>query len=318
MRCFPCGTEIFVPCRARSASVCVPCERRYRSQVRTVARTPLLKAPPGSVVLLTLTAPGSQRHCWKHVYVQGGKQRPSVRCGIDEADGSADESAHVECPCSRVRLIDDEAIGAWNATLGTRWNHFITDLRRSVPGFRDVQYFRALETQRRGALHVHALLRVTRQVVLTPERMQEVRRIAMRHGFGHEVDAQAVGAGALDQVTAARYVAKYVSKSSASQPLMPKADTAPTTASCRVLHARSPRSGGHPAGACRHDRTRTERKPFLMRLWATSRRWGSQLSVVRAAQRLFASGDLAGSEAVTEEALKVVGTAPSREQGPGS
>lgn len=244
----------------------------------------MLAARPGTTILLTLTAPGSARHCWEHTYSDAdGRIRPSVRCGIAEAVGSV---RHDECPCSFKRLATDESIAHWNASIGRRWNDFVTELRRSVPGFKGAQFFRALETQRRGALHIHAVFRISNAALLTPEARVRIMHLAMRHGFGHEVDVRKIGEGSLDAATAARYIAKYVSKGSEVSPLMPQdrdcdclpwdadpervddytSDDAPLTSPCS--HPKKPRR-------------------FLLRLWTTSRNWGLSLRTLRIQQGMY-------------------------------
>jgi hypothetical protein len=68
---------------------------------------------------------------------------------------------------------------------------------------------KAAEVQRRGALHFHALIRSDTDSVwggpLVIDRAW-LRRLAVRHGFGHEVDVQSV------EPRHWGYVAKYASK----------------------------------------------------------------------------------------------------------
>jgi hypothetical protein len=90
----------------------------------------------------------------------------------------------------------------WHGTKGARWTHFLRDFRRMFGVHDDVQYFRGVEPQRRGALHDHVLVRCRGDVVAMGER---VRQLAIRHGFGHEMKLVWMRAGDPS------YIAKYVS-----------------------------------------------------------------------------------------------------------
>ena len=116
-------------------------------------------------------------------------------------------------------------LGEWNATLTARMNRFREALRRGeasprVGGHRravPLEYFGAKEVQRRGALHVHDLLRRSDGKALHL-RTAELRRLAIAHGFGHEVMVRKVGLSkhggskAKSSRGAAFYVSKYGSK----------------------------------------------------------------------------------------------------------
>jgi hypothetical protein len=90
----------------------------------------------------------------------------------------------------------------WNQSAGHHWNRLVQDIRRTWG--QHVEYFRAVEVQKRGALHLHVLVRLGRGQVVD---VVELRKLAMAHGFGHEVRCDPVRDGG-----GAGYVAKYVSK----------------------------------------------------------------------------------------------------------
>jgi hypothetical protein len=114
----------------------------------------------------------------------------------------------------------------------------------------DVQYFRGVEPQRRGALHDHVLLRCRGDVVAMRE---QVRALAIRHGFGHSLDLRWARQG--DE----GYVAKYVT------------DSVDGRANVEWLDVET---GEVTTGA----RCRT---------WTSTRRWGATMRELRAQQRAW-------------------------------
>lgn len=216
MRC-ACGEGFRSRCGSSARAKCGPCSETYRRRVRRVAGSGL--ALPGRTYLLTLTAPGTSPHFIGR--------------------------SSVVCPCTPREGVD---LAQWNGTLGRRWNDFVTDVRRYIG---HVEYFAAKEVQRRGALHLHVPLRFDAPVSVTVARL---RVLAIRHGFGHEVDFQEI----TDAGRAAGYVAKYVSKAAGDREAVP------------FVHPVTGEVGG--------GRWRT---------WTCSRSWGSSMSSVRAAQRAW-------------------------------
>jgi hypothetical protein len=178
--------------------------------------------PGGSIIMLTLTAPGDQVH-----YLPNGEP----------------------CPCTPAGGCD---LAEWNAGLGHRWNRFCQDLRRLLG--QQVQYFKATEVQARGALHLHVPLRL---VLGTKLHLPTIRQLAISHGFGHSVDLTAV-----KNEAGLRYVAKYVSKSSAMRSSVP----------WRKLH--------QPTGELRLSPT--------YKTWSASRSWGLTMAAVKQQQREWA------------------------------
>jgi hypothetical protein len=68
----------------------------------------------------------------------------------------------------------------------------------------DLEFLRATECQKRGALHYHVIMWSSE-----PLDLNVLRQLAIRCGFGHEVDLSPVQPGSRKH---ARYVAKYVTK----------------------------------------------------------------------------------------------------------
>jgi hypothetical protein len=83
-------------------------------------------------------------------------------------------------------LPDWRAIDAWNQGATDRWEKFIRLLSKEYPGA-EIEYWRVWEYQRRGALHVHAILRGLRWIHL-----QALHRIAKQAGWGDRLRVENV------------------------------------------------------------------------------------------------------------------------------
>jgi hypothetical protein len=92
-------------------------------------------------------------------------------------------------------------LGSWNASAGKRWNVLRGALARLYPG---MEFFRAVETQERGAIHLHVIVWTPIPLVL-----KDVQPLAMSAGFGCVIDYEPATAGDTRQ---AAYVSKYVTK----------------------------------------------------------------------------------------------------------
>lgn len=172
-------------CSGHRESVCRPCAGRYRRRVRAVAYsgTTAQRRSGGHLYLLTLTAPGQRQH-----------RLPSGEL----------------CPCTPVGGVD---LHAWNASHSARWNRLRTRLRQLHP---ELQFFRAVEVQDRGALHHHAITWSPVELSL-----KEVRRLAIQAGYGHSVDLAPTRPGSRG---VSNYCAKYVTKACDQRGEVPWAD----------------------------------------------------------------------------------------------
>lgn len=286
-----CGTHMVSTCNSRDEGVCAPCEKRYRGRVRAIARMPMLVAKKGSALLVTLTAPGRKRHCLTHTYKdKNGKVQPSIKCDWDVYDRNeipfGAGSGCVECKCSENRIVFHEDLQVFNSTISRKFNDFITDIRRTFPEFEKVQYFRANEPQKRGALHIHCLMIMKRAVKVDTAMSERMTAIAMRLGFGHQLDIKQIGFGDLDQVKAARYVAKYVSKTDAhaSVPYYDEAVTFEVDKETgEMVMIRIPR-----------------RRP---RTWSASRHWGVSMKLIVLHQKEGAYGSKRFSQELLDNSL---------------
>lgn len=162
-------------------------------------------------------------------------------------------------------------LARWNASHSRRWNHLRTVLRRAVP---ELEFFRGVEVQARGALHDHALLWSP-----VPLDRVAIARVAMRAGFGHELD--------LAPITSAKqvsyYVSKYVTKSTDLRASVPwwgdviDFDTGEVTEG--IVDGR-------------------------YRTWSMSRQWGLRMADVRAEGLAFVRAQQAAYEAQLIDLLR--------------
>lgn len=186
--CPECGAKRSKRCRTLDAGKCAPCAHVKRGDLARIGRSGVREGSASFMV--TLTAPG-------------GDVLPWDRSVCTHAEG-------VRCSGARGCRVDADAAAVWHGMLGRRWSWLITYLRRRLGV--DVQYMRTYEAQRRGALHVHALVRV--DGACTVERLQAVlAEVGSRWAFGEQIDVQALRTDDPGQCArAAGYVAKYVTK----------------------------------------------------------------------------------------------------------
>lgn len=248
LRCDGCAVEVALRCATSRESKCTPCARAYKHRVRRVAGSGLrgrrLVTVGGG--FLTLTAPGDREHRIP------GAERP--------------------CRCTPPGGVE---MGAWNAGAGARFNRLMRDLRR-LPGLESLEYFKAAEVQKRGALHFHVLVRLGEGGVLALS-LEQLRELALKHGFGHEVDVQPVDPKHV------RYVAKYVAKAADQRPSVPWR---------RLRHKRVRLVDQHGEIVVDRVDTWTDRHATY-RTWSGSRRWGLAMRQIVADQAHYAATVLA-------------------------
>lgn len=232
--CVVCGVQRLARCGKASSSRCRPCGARSRARVGHVGRSGMVVSSEG--LFLTLTAPS-----WRPHYLPDGR---ACRC--------------VGASSSRR---PSEDLAAWNASAGARWNRLMQDVRRLL-GPR-VQFFKGCEVQRRGALHYHVLLRDPSGSPLALSTGQ-LRKLAIKHGFGHSVDVQRLQKGH------AHYAAKYASKASDDRQEVPWRGWA----RCE----RVDKFTGEVKVSKRWVTTGT------YRTWTASREWGRTMKEIRADQ----------------------------------
>ncbi len=188
---------------------------------------------------------------------------PGVRVHVDKRTGKV-------CLCTKPGGVN---LPVWHAEKGLNFTHFVRDLRRLMGDYDDVQYFRGVEAQERHALHDHLLVRCRGDLVAKKE---AIRRLAIKHGFGHSLDLRWARPGD------AGYIAKYVSVSCDKKAEVPWLDKA--------------------SGELVRPRFRT---------WTATRRWGLTRRKLKEQQVEWVRAQASKRSAV-EEARQGVDGAPPR------
>lgn len=166
------GVVQMIRCKSGNEKVCRPCALTRRRNVQRKLRSGFDR--DGDVFMLTLTAPSSKPH-------RIGRNGPWCGCTSPGLD-----------------------LGQWNGLAGKRWNRLTDSLRDEVTA---LEFMKVVEVQARGAIHFHALVRI---VGRAPSK-NAVRKLALRHGFGHEVDWSRIPTE--HKAKAAQYLGKYLTKS---------------------------------------------------------------------------------------------------------
>ena len=224
LTCAYCARQRPIRCKSSDCAKCGQCGDRYRRRVARIADSGRVRYPAAQLLMLTLTAPGDDVH-----HLPNG----------------------AECPCTVSGGVD---LARWNAELGCAWNRFAQALRRTWD--QRVEYFRVVEVQKRGALHLHVIVRLQRGQVV---KLSELRALAVHHGFGHSVRCDPVRSEG-----GAWYVAKYCSKAAGQRADVPWRSVDPATGEVRSRAA--------------------------YRCWTSSRRWGQSMGQLVADQRAWAIG----------------------------
>jgi hypothetical protein len=257
---------VLVACGNRRESRCPPCSERYRRDAYFLvaaglagneARGVSASVASHPIVFATFTAP-SFGAVHRHVADASGV-RPCRPGGPPEECEHGIPRRCLECHAQGDPRIggalcpdcyDYEAAALWNANLGALWRRMITYLPRelaalggvSVAALRSqvrVAYAKVAEFQSRGAVHVHAVIRLdgpdgpdtAPAGGATAQRLAEaVARTAARVAvtvagpdgrelivrWGAQVDVRPIGrntsVGDADRVAVAGYLAKYATK----------------------------------------------------------------------------------------------------------
>lgn len=255
--CLACGLVVAVDCHTSRSASCGPCGLRYRANVQRIARV------HAGLLFWTLTAPGRRAHSIRNV-----------------------AGAWVPCPCTRPGGVD---LARWNAGAALAFSRMLNNGVRRDPRFAWLRgaYFRATETQKRGALHYHLLVQVRPGVVVTEPMLADLTELAMAYGFGHRCDVESIDPG-----RGAHYVAKYVGKASNERHDVPWAREKSREVTATVPPVR-PQDIAN--GWVRHLEPRPGRLVVswtstraTYRTWSTSRDWPNTMRALRAAQEHYA------------------------------
>ncbi|MFN3707360.1 replication initiator [Microcella sp.] len=162
---------VAVRCQSRIRSVCPSCAELYRGDWAAIARSGVFDGPVRDFrfYLLTLTAPSFGR-VHRVPKVEGAKVG---QCGCDATHTVAD--ADLRGVPLDMASYDYAGLVAWNRDSGLLWDRTRRRLRDYWPS---VEFFVVREWQDRGALHLHALVRIARTEAPRPERLGDAARTA--------------------------------------------------------------------------------------------------------------------------------------------
>jgi hypothetical protein len=246
------------PCGTRRATRCPACAAIYKGDARRIIATGLAAGRrsgtgPGvsPAVFVTLTAPSFGR-------VHGMRRRGDGPGACTPADGGNPCPHGRHQSCWAVHQADDPSLGeplcadcydydgsvVWNALAGELWRRTTIYLRRTVARLAGVtareldqrarlSYAKVVEYQRRGVVHVHAVVRLdgpegdppppfdsgllALAVRVAATRVSAPHKASGRAArWGEQVDVRALDDNAADGVgggAVANYIAKYATKS---------------------------------------------------------------------------------------------------------
>ncbi|RBM19126.1 plasmid replication initiator protein [Streptomyces sp. PT12] len=358
------GGRLAVRCGNRRESRCASCSREHAGDTWHLVAAGLGggKGVPSSVVshprvLVTLTAPGFGvvHRAGRCVRAGAGvceHGRP-VGCGGWHADGAGVVGEPLCRGC-----YDYAAHVLWHAMLGELWSRTVRGVRRAlaaaggVPRSRlgeclRVSFAKVAEYQKRGAVHVHAVIRLDgpdgpgspppawatgsvldaavraaagKASVRTPY-APEVGALTCRWGRQldvHPILDQSAADGALSGEAVAGYVAKYTSKSvgdsgGSDHPVRSWADLVSRRVSghVRALMAACWRLGAVAELAGLRLRTWCHMLGFRGHVLTKSRRYSTTYTALRGARAAFRSAPAVGGNTVTVSSWRFVGAGHS-------
>ena len=214
--------RITVNCGSRIADECEYCSKIYRGDSFALLRDGFMKLEPGEqAYFVTVTAPGSTEFGQTHGLRHGGQ----CPCGVRHRKSDDVLGTPVDPETYRYDLA-----AGFNKASARLFTLGIQRLRRWIkPSFGTVRYIRVVEWQRRGLIHVHAIVITTADEFMIRRAFQGgpgIRGSFRRHapvshdGFtwGPRMDVQKIE-GETGPTSVRRYMAKlvgYVSKAVAT------------------------------------------------------------------------------------------------------
>jgi hypothetical protein len=253
-------------CGNRREAVCAPCAERYRGDARQLIAAGLRggKGVPETVtghpaLFATLTAPSFGV---VHTHVLGPDGQP-LRCHARRDRPVCEHGVPMSCGCMHgpddpclgeplcPECFDYEGAVIWNNLLGELWRYSTINLPRTLAKLLHitqkrlhelvrVSYVKASEYQRRGLVHLHAVIRLDRRMPdyrkgeihppdkrFTSELLEKALRATVKAvkveipeelgagvvRWGKQLDVQQLSTDEPDRRRWASYLAKYTTKS---------------------------------------------------------------------------------------------------------
>lgn len=307
MRCQLCAGLVRSRCGATREDRCQGCGIRHNRRLKRVLRSGFAGDRPEGFFFGTLTAPG----------VDGGMAWDEAECNHSEK---------LRCSGKLGCKADRAAAAVWNSYAPQAWSWFFTRLRELLPGVQ-IDFWGCWETQDRGLLHRHVLVRCPG---VTKARFEAAWREAAssvydlpgcRFAWGTQMDVQPIAAGAVGEIlevlSEARIEDVAIERTDASEatafdltgdehqdeapPAISGGDTFPSPEHGSVLSDDAMRATRYLAKYCTKGgaRARTlnretgELREGGYRPWSASRQWGDTMKAVRCRQRAYAMAQAA-------------------------
>lgn len=276
--CSTCRGAVWAECGRTREDRCEHCAMKHNRRLKKLIASGFT-GRPSNFFFNTLTAPGQTVLEWDTSQCSHPPDRPcsgKIGCRVHEMDAAM-----------------------WNASAPQAWSWFMTALRRELAGH-EVQFFKCWETQKRGVLHLHAVVWCPG---VTAARMAAAWASAAAltwqigsYGFswGEQCDSRAIGSASSvpalmdlfdmtadeaeeavsndadeDRKRCVRYVAKYCTK------------------------------GGERACVVNRRTGEIMRDGAGYRTWSASSRFGLRMKAIRAQQRDFMAA--AGGDGMSDE-----------------
>ncbi|MBD0736155.1 plasmid replication initiator protein [Streptomyces sp. CBMA29] len=359
------GGRLAVRCRNRRTSVCAPCSREHSGDTFHLVRAGLLggKGTPTRVVehprlFVTLTAPS-----FGAVHRAGPERCRPRRDGGECEHGRPGDCGKVHADGDRLigqplcrECYDYPAHALWHAHAGELWNRTCRAIRRhlaTAAGIGQaalnehlrVSFAKVVEYQRRGAVHVHAVIRLDGPdgpdtpppswadaglLTDTVRAAAAAVRVPMPYTaalgeyvfrWGEQIDVHPIrafgdGSAITDEAVAA-YVAKYVSKSLGDSGGLDRRvtsaaaiDLAAVSPHLRALMGTCWRLGGLPELAYLRLRAWAHALGYRGHCLTKSRLYSTTYGALRAARSRFRTGgqEDSGVGLVTDSSWRYVGS----------
>jgi hypothetical protein len=318
------GEAKFVRCKTRRRSKCLACSELYERDAYTVAASGWREQTP--FAWITLTAPGRevfgcQHHTWAG---RDGSRRCTPRrkcpgCGTEVAacrrfHKSGDPLIGVPvCEC-----FDYEEAAAFNASVPALWTETLNALNAAFPQPAErhkvrsgehrgevvmrpprLAFIKVAEWQRRGLIHIHALVRGIDDADKLAEVVSAVS--ANGHSWGENSRVEVISPTNEEKArTKFSYLVKYSTKTVAdhqverSPLLLAHLERIRAAASPDCSCSDEQRADGEHWTVCRRARARSEGLGFGGHVLTKSQTWGESFLSIRLARRRWAFNNHSG------------------------
>lgn len=273
LSCQGCATSMAVPCGATREDRCEGCGKRHNRRLKRLIGSGFADKPTG-LFFGTGTAPGSDVLPW------------------DES--VCNHSADLACSGKLGCKVERVAAAMWNGAAPQVWSWLMTEIRRLLPGV-DVQFWKCWETQDRGMLHMHAIIRANG---VSAARMAKVWSEALdtaysvngyRFVWGKQRTLDAIGS----KNSVSDIIDSFGMSPDEALEVLEVEDEAERLKFLRY-GAKYCTKGGRRASTVNRRTGEIRDDGAGYRTWSASSRWGATMKQIRAAQRAWIESQAAG------------------------